>query len=211
LKDQQFAKLVVFVNSLVPLAILMWDLSAGNLGADPYTAALHATGNWAIIFLLLSLTVTPLRKLTKKNYFSLFRKMLGLYAFFYACLHLMIYLTFNLQFDFTALLKDLQKNKFVIIGMTALVLMVPLAITSTNGMIKRLGSARWKRLHQLVYVAAIAGVTHFWMSQKKDVTKPEIAVVILVLLLGYRLINRKPSSPKRNLPAANAGAIKHLV
>jgi len=193
MKDPEFAKRVVFLNSLVPLAILIWDKSHDQLGANPNEALLHKTGNLAIIFLLLSLAVTPLRKLTGKNWYSLFRKMLGLFAFFYMCLHLLIYLSFYSEFDLRKFAAAMVSNKFIILGLAAFLMLVPLAITSTNGMIKRLGAAKWKRLHQLVYVAAIAAVTHFWMSQKRDISKPALAAAVLFVLLAYRLVpKRKP-------------------
>ncbi len=196
MKDQQFAKLVVFVNSLVPLAVLTWDATHEQLGANPAESALHTTGNLAIIFLLLSLTVTPLRMVTGKNYWSLFRKMLGLYAFFYACTHLGIYYVFYASLDLRKFLAAMVSNKFIILGLSSVLMMLPLAITSTNGMIKRLGAARWKMLHKLAYLAAIAGVAHFWISQKLDVTKPILAAIVLFVLLAYRFVKRKPTSSR---------------
>jgi len=201
MKDQQFAKLVVFVNSLVPLAVLGWDATHEQLGANPAESALHTTGNLAIIFLLLSLAITPLRKVTGKNYFSLFRKMLGLYAFFYACAHLGIYYVFYASLDLRKFMAAMVSNKFIILGLSSVLMMLPLALTSTNGSIKRLGAAKWKTLHTLAYPAAIAAVAHFWMSQKRDTTDPKIAAAVLFVLLAYRLIKRKSSAPRAVLPA----------
>ncbi len=195
MKDQQFAKLVVFVNSLVPLAVLVWDATHEQLGVNPAESALHTTGNLAIIFLLLSLAVTPLRMVTGKNYWSLFRKMLGLYAFFYACTHLGIYYVFYASLELRKFAAALVSNQFIILGLASVLMMLPLALTSTNGSIKRLGARKWKALHKLAYVAAISGVAHFWISQKRDTTNPKIAAAILFALLAYRFVKSKPWKP----------------
>jgi DMSO/TMAO reductase YedYZ heme-binding membrane subunit len=188
LKDPQFAKAVVFINSAVPLAILAWDGYQGQLGANPTLFAIHTTGMLALIFLLLSLTVTPARKITGWNWLSHFRRMLGLYAFFYGCVHLSTYFVFDVSLSFSKLVEETIKRRFIMFGMIALLLMVPLAITSTNAMIKRLGAARWKRLHRLVYYSAIAGVIHYYLFAKADVRLPLIFAGILGLLLMYRML-----------------------
>ncbi len=188
MKDNDFAKLVLFVSASVPAALLAWDAARGDLGANPAEYALHTTGNLAVIFLLLSLSTTPMRKLTGKNWWSLFRKSLGLFAFFYAFVHLSIYFVLYQSLDLRKLFAAMVSNKFIILGASAFLLLVPLAVTSTNGMIKRLGAAKWKLLHKLVYPAAILAVMHFWMSKKRDVTVPEVAAVVLAVLLGIRLI-----------------------
>jgi DMSO/TMAO reductase YedYZ heme-binding membrane subunit len=189
--DPRFAKFVIFVNSLVPLSLLGWDAYQHQLGANPIEFALHTTGTLTLVFLLLTLTITPLRKLTGLNYFSHFRRMLGLYAFFYGATHLLIYVDFNQSFSIAAVVADTIKRPFILFGMTALLLLTPLAITSTNGMIKRLGAARWKRLHQLVYFAAIAGIVHYWLAVKADTRKPlAFAAALFTLLLLRVLIDR---------------------
>ena len=195
MKDPQFIKSVVFINSVVPLAILCWDAYFGQLGANPTEAALHVTGMLALIFLLLSLTITPLRKITGNNQFSLFRRMLGLFAFFYGCVHLFTYFAFWRSFSLSGTIEDVSKRNFILFGMLALLLMVPLAATSTNAAIKRLGAARWKRLHQLAYIAAFLGAVHFWMSKKADKSLPWVFAIALAILLGYRVwaLRKKPA------------------
>jgi len=196
MKDPQFTKSVIFLNALVPLAILCWDAYAHQLGANPTETAIHVTGMMALIFLLLSLTVTPLRKVTGYNQLSHYRRMLGLFAFFYGCIHLFTYLDFDRAFSLAGTIDDVLSKKFIFFGMLALLLMVPLAATSTNGMIKRLGAAKWKRLHQLAYVAAMLGALHFWMSKKADKSLPWAFAIVLAILLGYRVLalvrNKKP-------------------
>src|SRR3954470_7591863 len=147
MKDPGFAKSVVLLNGLVPLALLCWDDYFDQLGANRSEAIIHTTGVLALVFLFLSLTVTPLRKITGYNFLSHFRRMLGLFAFFYGCLHLLSYMSFDRGWSISGVIADVSKKPFILLGMAALLIMVPLAITSTNGMIKRLGAARWKRLH----------------------------------------------------------------
>ncbi len=189
MKDSRFAKLVVFINALVPLALLAWDGWHDRLGANPVEFVLHTTGMLALIFLTLSLTVTPLRKITKKNFLSHFRKMLGLYAFFYGLLHLATYFVFIRSINPGVVWKDVWEHPYVAIGMAALFMLVPLAATSTNAAIKRLGAARWKRLHRLAYVAAIAGVVHFYMLVKADTFLPIAFAVTVGVLLLFRVVD----------------------
>ena len=200
MKDTQFAKLVVFINASVPATMIAWD-AFGGASADPVGYALQRTGKFALILLLLSLCVTPLRKLTGKNYFSHFRKMLGLFAFFYASLHLLIYFVFDRQLNVSSLIEETLKRKFILFGMAALLMMVPLALTSTNASIKRLGAARWKTLHKLAYLSAIAGVAHYWISVKKDIRQPLLFAIALTILFAYRLYYSRPQ-PKRPVAAA---------
>ena len=190
MKDSQFAKLVVFVCSLVPMVLFGLDVARGNMGPDPANYALKVTGISAILFLSLSLAVTPLRTITGKNYWSLFRRMLGLYAFAYACVHLFCYLWFIVKFDLGALVSETVKRPFVYFGMFALLSMVPLAATSTAGAIKRLGAKRWKRLHQLVYLTAIAAALHFflWQKLKRWDSLPGLFIGVLGGLLAFRLV-----------------------
>jgi DMSO/TMAO reductase YedYZ heme-binding membrane subunit len=197
MKDPGFAKFVLLVNGAVPLAMLSWDATHGQLGADPQNRALHITGMTALIFLMLTLAVTPVRKITGWNWLSHFRRMLGLYAFFYASVHFFIYFGLERGYSVSAVIQDTVKHNFILFGMTALLLMIPLAATSTNGIIKWMGAAKWKRLHQLVYVSAIAAVTHFAMFGKlggwrtfEDFSHwPQtMFVAILVVLLGYRIL-----------------------
>jgi DMSO/TMAO reductase YedYZ heme-binding membrane subunit len=149
----------------------------------------------ALIFLLLSLTVTPFRKVTGYNQLSHYRRMLGLFAFFYGCVHLFTYLDFDRGFSLQGTIDDVLSKKFIFFGMLALFLLAPLAATSTNGMIKRLGAAKWKRLHQLAYVAAVLGALHFWMSKKADKSLPWVFAIALAMLLGYRVLALRKKSP----------------
>jgi methionine sulfoxide reductase heme-binding subunit len=197
MKDIRFTKLVIFVNSLVPLALMLWDWYHNRVGANPLEFVTRTTGMLALIFLLISLAVTPLRKITGANWLVKFRRMLGLYAFFYGFLHLLTYVWFDRGFNLTSVPADIVKRPFITIGMTAFFLMVPLAITSTNKMVKRLGGKTWSRLHKLVYLAGVAGVLHYWLLVKSDVRLPLTFAFILVLLLGYRLLIKyaPPASP----------------
>src|SRR5215213_735722 len=186
--DVRFAKLIVFVNSLVPLVLLLWDLYHKRVGPNPLEFATRTTGMLTLIFLSLTVAVTPLRKIFGINSLVKFRRMLGLFAFFYGTLHLLTYIWFDRLFNIVSTIRDVAQRPFILVGMTAFVLMVPLAITSTNKMVKRLGGKRWGRLHRVVYVAAILGVVHFWMLVKSDVRLPLTFGFIVVFLLGYRLL-----------------------
>jgi sulfoxide reductase heme-binding subunit YedZ len=186
--DARFPKFLVFINGLVPLALLLWDAYWNHLGANPVEFSIRTTGMLALIFLLLSLCVTPLRKITGRNFFSHFRRMLGLFAFFYACVHLCLYFTFDRSLSVLSVLGDVVKRPFILFGMTALLAMLPLALTSTNKMIRRLGAARWKRLHRLVYLAGVAAVLHYYFLVKADTRIPIAFAVALALLLGFRFV-----------------------
>src|ERR1043166_7264687 len=183
-----FPKLVVFINALIPLVLLLWDLYHKRVGPNPLEFATRTTGMLTLVFLCLALAVTPLRKIFQLNSLVKFRRMVGLFAFFYGSLHLLTYVWFDRQFHLLSTVEDIARRPFILLGMTAFVLMVPLAITSTNSMVKRLGGKRWARLHRLVYVAAIAGVIHFWMLVKSDTRLPLTFGFIVLFLLGYRLL-----------------------
>jgi len=186
--DVRFAKLIVFVNSSVPLVLLLWDLYRKRVGPNPLEFATKTTGMLTLIFLSLTVAVTPLRKIFGVNSLVKFRRMLGLFAFFYGALHLLTYIWFDRLFNLFSVAQDVVRRPFILAGMTAFLLMVPLAITSTNKMVKRLGGRNWARLHRLVYVAAIAGVIHFWMLVKSDTRLPLTFGFIVLFLLGYRLL-----------------------
>jgi methionine sulfoxide reductase heme-binding subunit len=179
-------KPALFVACLIPLAQLAYNAYTGDLGVNPIEFITHFTGDWALIFLLASLSVTPLRKISGWNELIKFRRMLGLFAFFYAVLHFSTYIVLDHFFDFQRIAKDIFKRPYVTVGFTAFVLMIPLAITSTAGMIRRLGK-RWQQLHRLVYFAAIAGVIHFYWLVKADIRRPLQYGAVLAVLLGYRL------------------------
>jgi len=202
--DIRFIKLLILVNGLVPLALLVWDQAHNRLGANPQNFLILTTGMMTLIFLVLTMAVTPLRKITGWNWLIQFRRMLGLYAFFYGCLHFLCFFSLDRGFSLSSTLSEMVKRKYLIVGGTALLIMVPLAVTSTNAMIKRLGGKRWRMLHQLAYVAAIAGVIHYYMQVKADVRQPLVFAAVLAVLLGYRLMVYWRS--RRAAPARTAGA-----
>jgi DMSO/TMAO reductase YedYZ heme-binding membrane subunit len=195
--DIRYGKLLVLVNGAVPLAILAWDAAHHELGANPQNFAILTTGMMTLIFLILTMAVTPLRKITGWNWLANLRRMLGLYAFFYACTHFLLFFCLDRGFSVSSTLTEMTKRKYLIIGSTALVVMIPLAVTSTNAMIKRLGGKRWRALHRLAYVAAICGVIHYYMQVKADVRQPLVFAAVLTVLLGYRVLDylrqRKPA------------------
>ncbi|HZS44393.1 MAG TPA: protein-methionine-sulfoxide reductase heme-binding subunit MsrQ [Blastocatellia bacterium] len=186
----RFNQSVVFVNSLVPLVLLGWDGYHKKLGANPLEYITHTTGILTLLFLLLTLAITPARKITGIPWLIRLRRMLGLYAFFYGALHLICYMWFDKSFAIVAIGKDILVRPFIAIGMTSFFLMVPLAITSTNKMLKRIGGKRWQKLHRLVYLSAAAGVLHYWMLVKADTRIPLAFGFVLALLLGYRIIDK---------------------
>lgn len=181
------AKVVVFAASLVPVALLVRGLVAGDLGVNPAETIQLTTGRWAFKFLLLTLAVTPTRRLTGRNVVIQYRRMLGLFAFFYATLHFASYWALDLVFAFGAFFADVAKRPFITMGLAAFLLMIPLAITSTKGWIRRLGK-RWTRLHQLVYVAAICAAIHFAWKVKVFTGDPVYYAAAVATLLGFRII-----------------------
>lgn len=183
-------KAAVFVLCLVPLARLVYGAFANTLGANPIEAITRSTGWWALSFLMLTLCVTPLRKLTGANWLLRLRRMLGLYAFFYALAHFTTFVWFDHWFDVGEILKDVVKRPFVTVGFAAFLLLWPLALTSTNAMVRRLGR-NWQRLHRLVYVVAVLGVVHYWWLVKRDLTEPIAFSLVLAVLLGLRLYWRR--------------------
>ena len=180
-------KPVTFIACLIPLGQLLYNAWTDNLSANPIEFITHFTGDWTLIFLLASLSVTPLRQISGWNELIKYRRMLGLYAFFYVVLHFATYMVLDHFFDFPAIVKDVMKRPYVTAGFTGFVLMIPLAITSTAGMIRRLGK-RWQQLHRFVYVVGIAGVIHFYWLVKADIRRPVQYGAVLALLLGYRLV-----------------------
>lgn len=197
-----FPKLVILINSLIPLVLLLWDLYHKRVGPNPLEFATKTTGMLTLIFLSLTIAVTPLRKIFKINSLVKFRRMLGLFAFFYGSLHLLTYVWFDRLFNFISVGQDVARRPFILIGMIAFILMVPLAITSTNKMVRRIGGKRWAKLHRLVYVAAIAGVVHFWMLVKSDTSLPLTFGFIVLFLLGYRLLQRYGPADQPNAGAS---------
>lgn len=195
MQDVKFNKIVIFINSLVPLALLLWDTARGNAGANPVEFFLRTSGVLTLVFLLVSLAITPARKYTGWNELVKFRRMIGLYAFFYGFLHFTAYIGFDRSFSVSGTIEDIWQRPFIAVGMASFFLMIPLAVTSTNGMIKRLGGKNWQKLHRLSYLIAAGGVVHFYMIVKSDLTYPILFGLILAVLLGYRIYAayQKPS------------------
>jgi ferredoxin-NADP reductase/DMSO/TMAO reductase YedYZ heme-binding membrane subunit len=188
MSDLDFSRWLVVINCGVPLALLAWDAFRGTLGADPVKISLHTTGLLSLIFLCLSLLVTPVRDFSGLPWLVLFRRSLGLYAFFYAAAHFAIFFIWDRSLSVPSTIHEIFTRTYLIIGTIGLVLMMPLAVTSTNGMVRRLGAKRWRLLHQLAYLAIIAGVIHFYLQAKSDKRLPEAFAVATGVLLAYRLV-----------------------
>lgn len=180
-------KAAVFVVALLPLARLVAGVPLDWLGVNPIELITRSTGTWTLVFLLVTLAVTPLRRLTGWNWLIRLRRMLGLFAFLYGALHFTTYIWLDQFFDVAAIAKDIVKRPFITVGFAAFVLMLPLAFTSTNAMVRRLGGRRWATLHKAVYAIAVLGVVHYWWLVKRDLTQPILYAVVLALLLGFRL------------------------
>ena len=208
----KYLKPIVFLACLVPLGRLAWKAYNSALGANPIQVITWSTGTWTLVFLMLTLAVTPLRKLTRQYWLIQFRRMLGLFAFFYGSLHFTTYIWLDQFFDWQSITKDVVKRPFITVGFTAFVLMVPLALTSTQRAIRWLGK-RWQVLHRLIYAVAIAGVIHYIWLVKLDLRKPLIYAAILAVLLLYRLAvwisQRRSSGEPANKPAraVSGGAV----
>lgn len=181
-----FSKRVVVVNCLVPLAMLGWDAARGALGANPLEFVTHVTGMLALVFITLSLAVTPLRRLTAMQWLAVHRRTLGLFGFGYALLHLFAYVWFDKNFGVLEIVDDVWKRPFIAVGMGTIALMLPLAITSTNAMIKRIGGKRWRALHRLAYAVGVGGVVHYYMLVKADTRLPIAFGVFVGVLLLFR-------------------------
>ena len=180
-------KVAVFLACLGPLANLGWKAYRDALGANPIEVITHSTGDWTLRFLLITLAITPLRKLSHQPWLIRFRRMLGLYAFFYGCLHFTTYLWLDQFFDWANMVKDVGKRPFITAGFTGFVLLIPLALTSTSWAVRKLGGRRWQWLHRLIYVSATAGAIHFLWLVKKDISEPLIYAGVLAVLLLYRV------------------------
>jgi len=184
----RYSKPAVFLACLVPMGLLVRKGITGHLGANPIEVITHSTGDWTLIFLCITLAVTPLRRALGLPWLVRYRRMTGLFAFFHGCLHFMTYLWLDKFFDVHEMVKDVAKRPFITAGFTAFVLMLPLAATSTAGMIRRLGGRRWQLLHRLIYVSATAGVIHYYWLVKADVRLPLRYAAIVAFLLGCRLV-----------------------
>jgi sulfoxide reductase heme-binding subunit YedZ len=183
-------KPLVFVAALTPFLWLVYGVLADALGANPVEAVTNTTGIWTLRFLVITLAITPLRWLTGWNRIIQFRRMLGLFAFFYGTLHFLTYFVLDHSLVFAGVWDDVVKRPYITAGFTAFVLMIPLAVTSTQGWIRRLGGRNWSRLHTLVYVSAVLGVLHYWWKVKLDVTNPAIYAAIVAALLAARVVKR---------------------
>ena len=179
-------KAAVFALCLAPFAHLVWGIAYDALGANPVEAVTHSTGWWTLFLLCTTLSVTPLRRATGANWLLKLRRMLGLYAFFYAALHFVTYIWLDQWFDLAAIAGNVLKRPYITVGFTAFLLLVPLAATSTDAMQRRLGRS-WQRVHRFIYLIAAFGVLHFWWLVKRDVTQPALFALVLAGLLGVRL------------------------
>jgi methionine sulfoxide reductase heme-binding subunit len=194
----RWLKGAVFIVCLIPVSRLTWLWLENRLGANPIEYITRSTGWWTLTFLLITLSVTPLRRWVNAPWLLRFRRMLGLFAFFYASLHFTTYFWLDQFFDWMGIAKDIGKRPFITVGFTAFVLLLPLAATSTNAMVRRLGAKRWQFLHRLVYVIVVLGVLHFWWLVKKDISEPIVFAALLAVALGARLFGlRRPAAPRR--------------
>ena len=178
----------MFIAALLPLARLVSGFFLERLGANPIELITRSTGTWTLTFLLITLGVTPLRRITQRHWLLKLRRMLGLFAFFYACLHFTTYIWLDQFFDWAAIWKDIYKRRFIWMGFSAFVMLIPLALTSNNAAVRWMGGSAWQRLHRLVYVIAICGVIHYWWLVKKDLTQPMIYASVLAVLLAIRVV-----------------------
>jgi sulfoxide reductase heme-binding subunit YedZ len=183
----KWTKVAVFLVCLGPLGLLIWEALHGELSANPTQFLEHATGDWTLRFVAITLAVSPIRKIFGLPQLIRFRRMLGLFAFFYGCLHFSIYLGFDQVLDFHGVWADVMKRKYITVGFTGFVLMIPLAITSTAKMVRRLGYNRWQMLHRLIYLTAIAGVIHYYWLVKSDIHLPLEYAAVMAILLGWRV------------------------
>lgn len=192
----RFLKISIFTFSLFPTFYLVYGVFTDKLGANPIEKILHESGFWALTFLMITLSVTPLRKIKGLNKIIDLRRMLGLFTFYYVTLHFLVYLGLDRLLNWDEIVKDVTKRPYITVGFSAFLMLIPLAITSTKGWIRKLGK-RWQKLHRLIYVAAIFGVIHFWWLVKKDITDPLIFAVVLFGLLGIRVYFRLTKIKKK--------------
>jgi sulfoxide reductase heme-binding subunit YedZ len=204
---RRIVKPIVFAACLSPAAALLYNALWGDLGVNPLETLTNETGIWTLRLLVATIAITPIRWITKWNPIITFRRMIGLFAFFYGTVHFSIYFLFDRSLMFDGLYEDIVLRPYITVGFTALVLMIPLAITSTQGWIRRLGGKGWNLLHKLVYVSAILGVLHYWWKVKLDVTNPMIYAAIVGLLLGWRMAKAVTKKNESRRSAARARAL----
>jgi methionine sulfoxide reductase heme-binding subunit len=223
LLTSKWTKALVFALCCVPFGVLLWDAFHNGLagfpnnmdfGANPIEFITHRTGDWTIRFIVITLAITPLRQILRQPQLVRFRRMLGLFAFFYACLHFAVWIGLDKTFDWSEMWKDVLKRRFITVGFAAFALLIPLALTSTAGMIRRLGGKRWRALHRLIYICAVLGVIHYYWLVKSDHRKPLMYAAFVAALLVWRLAvwtkDRGKYSPTKanspNVPAVSETA-----
>ena len=208
---KKWTKVPVFLLCLTPWSLLLWRAYYANLGPDPVATLQHTTGDWTLRFLVFTLCISPARKLLRLPELIRFRRMLGLFAFFYGCCHFLVYLGPDQNFSLAAMLKDVAKRPFITVGFTALVLMIPLALTSTAGWIRRLGGRRWQILHRLIYISAVCGVIHYLWLVKSAIYRPLTYGIIVGVLLLWRVFNwlprRGPKVPASTNPQRSSATV----
>jgi sulfoxide reductase heme-binding subunit YedZ len=207
LLTSKWTKAVLFLICLVPFVSLVWRAFHSGLGANPVEFVQHATGDWTLRFLVFTLSITPLRKLLNLPDLIRFRRMLGLFAFFYVCLHFLTYIGPDQSFQLGGMWKDVQKRRFITVGFTAFVLLIPLALTSTAGWVRRLGGRRWQMLHRAIYVSAVCGVIHYYWLVKSDVRKPLFYAALVAILLAWRLGNWFSRRRRQPVPSSTARTV----
>jgi sulfoxide reductase heme-binding subunit YedZ len=207
LLTSKWTKAALFLICLVPFASLLWRALHSGLGANPVEFVQHATGDWTLRFLVFTLSITPLRKLLNLPDLIRFRRMLGLFAFFYVCLHFLTYIGPDQSFNLGGMWKDVQKRRFITVGFTAFVLLIPLALTSTAGWVRRLGGRRWQMLHRAIYVSAVCGVIHYYWLVKSDVRKPLFYAALVVILLAWRFGNWFSRRKRQPVPSPSPGRV----
>jgi sulfoxide reductase heme-binding subunit YedZ len=207
----RLTKIAIFLAALIPLERLLWKAFHDGLGANPIEVITHATGDWTLILVLTTLSITPLRQITHQYWLIGVRRMVGLFAFFYGTLHFLTYIWLDKFFDVPEMLKDIAKRRFITVGFAAFVLMIPLALTSTAWSIRRLGGKRWRRLHRLIYLTGILAVIHYFWLVKADHRKPIAYGIVLSILLLYRVgvwMSEKASERGKQLaPAASRAEV----
>ncbi len=200
--DTRFHRQLILFNGLLPALLMLLDAWRGRLGANPVEFVTRTTGVLTLVFLVLTLLVTPLRKIFGLNWLLKQRRLLGLYAFFYGFAHLITYIAGDRDWQILTIASDIYKRPFIAVGMASFLLMVPLAVTSTNAMIKKLGGKRWNQLHRLTYVIIIGGVVHYYMIVKSDITYPVAFAIVAAVLLGYRIVASMKKPPNRAVVAS---------
>ena len=188
--NQRYLKMVVFILSLVPIFYIIYQILTNQLGPEPIKDITHHTGKWTLYFIVITLAMTPLKKITKLNIWINYRRMFGLFIFFYASVHLMTYVGLDYRFDLASIGDDIIKKKYIFIGFSAWLLLIPLAVTSNKQMVKVLKD-KWKKLHRLIYLISLFGVIHYLWLVKRDLTEPLIFLVVILILLAFRLRLKK--------------------